>query len=199
MEEEKARRADYPVDPIFVARWSPRAFTGEVVPESELRIMFEAARWAPSSSNLQPWRFLYARAGTPHFEKFLHILNESNQVWAKNAGALIILFSKTLQFSSRDSKLVPSYTHSFDTGTAWGFLALQAWKLGWVAHGMGGFDKERAVTELKVPSGYRPEAAIAIGRHGDKSLLPENLREREAPNGRNPQREFVFEGDFPEN
>lgn len=199
MDEEKARRADYPIDPIFHARWSPRAFTGEPVPESDLRSMFEAARWAPSSSNLQPWRFLYARAGTPHFERFLHLLNEGNQVWAKNAGALVFVLSKTLQVSSRDNKLVPSYTHSFDTGTAWGFFALQALQLGWATHGMAGFDKERALVELKVPSGYRPEAAIAIGRRGDKSLLPEHLRERETPSGRHPQREFVFEGDFPEN
>ncbi|MGA3303642.1 MAG: nitroreductase family protein [Methylovirgula sp.] len=199
MDDANPRHADYPIDPIFIARWSPRAFTGEVVPESDLHSMFEAARWAPSSGNLQPWRFLYARAGTRDFERFLHLLNEGNQVWAQKAGALVIIVSKTLQLSSRDNTLVPSYSHSFDTGTAWGFLALQALHLGWATHGMGGFDKERTVIELKIPQGFRPEAALAIGRRTDKSILPESLAAREVPNGRNPQSEFVFEGDFPEN
>ncbi len=197
MGETNPRRADHPIDPMFLDRWSPRAFTGEAVPEADLRSMFEAARWAPSSSNLQPWRFLYARTGTQHFDRFLGLLNESNQVWAKNAGALVVLVSKTTQVSSRDSKLVPNYNHSFDTGTAWGFFALQALRLGWATHAMTGFDKERSIIELKVPQGYRPEAAIAIGRRGDKTILPEALQAREQPNARNPQKDFVFEGGFP--
>lgn len=198
MDDANPRRADYPIDPIFLARWSPRAFTGEAVPESDLHSMFEAARWAPSSGNLQPWRFLYARAGTPDFERFLHLLNEGNQVWAQKAGALVIIVSKTMQVS-RDGTLVPSYSHSFDTGAAWGFLALQALQMGWATHGMGGFDKERTMIELKIPSGFRPEAALAIGRRTDKSILPDNLAAREVPNQRNPQSTFVFAGDFSEN
>ncbi len=197
MDDSNPRRADHPIDPMFLDRWSPRAFIGEAVPEAELRRMFEAARWAPSSSNLQPWRFLYALRGTPHFDRFLGLLNESNQVWAKNAGALVVLVSKTNQTVVQDNKLVPNYNHAFDTGTAWGFFALQALRLGWATHAMGGFDKERAVIELKVPEGYRPEAAIAIGRRGDKSALPEALQAREVPNARNPQADFVFEGGFP--
>ena len=99
MNDNNPRRADYPIDPMFIRRWSPRAFTGEPVPEADLRSMFEAARWAPSSSNLQPWRFFYALAETPHFAKFLALLSEGNQIWAKNAGALIVLVSKTHQIS----------------------------------------------------------------------------------------------------
>jgi nitroreductase len=191
------RSADYPIDSQFLERWSSRTFTGEAVPEYDLRTMFEAARWAPSSSNLQPWRFLYALAGTPDFDRFLALLNESNRVWAKNAGALVILVSKTTKPVSGTDKVVPSRTHSFDTGTAWGFFALEAMRLGWATHAMAGFDVGRTIVDLKIPDEYRPEAAIAIGRRGDKSLLPESLREREVPSGRRPQKDFAFAGGFP--
>ncbi len=191
------RRADYPIDSQFLERWSSRTFTGEAIPEYDLRTMFEAARWAPSSSNLQPWRFLYALAGTLDFDKFLALLNEGNRVWAKKAGALVILISKTTKPVSDTDKVVPSHTHSFDTGTAWGFFALEAMRLGWATHAMAGFDVARTIVDLKIPDEYRPEAAIAIGRRGDKSLLPEHLRRREVPNGRRPQKDFVFAGGFP--
>jgi nitroreductase len=191
------RVADYPINRQFIERWSPRAFTGEPVPEFDLHTMFEAARWAPSSSNLQPWRFLYALGGTLDFDKFLALLVEGNRVWGKNAGALIILISKTTAPVSGTDKVVPSRTHSFDTGTSWGYLALEAMRLGWAAHAMAGFDVARTIVDLKIPDDYRPEAAIAIGRHGDKSLLPEYLREREIPSNRRPQKDFVFAGGFP--
>jgi nitroreductase len=198
MSEVNPRVADYPIDRQFIERWSPRAFTGEAVPEFDLRTMFEAARWAPSSSNRQPWRFLYALAGTPDFDKFLALLNESNRVWAKNAGALVIVISKTTQPVPGTDKVIPSRTHSFDTGAAWGYLALEAMRLGWATHGMAGFDVARTIVDLKIPDDYRPEAVIAIGRRGDKSLLPEYLREREIPNSRHPQKHFVFAGGFPQ-
>jgi len=197
MSETNPRVADYPIDPQFIERWSPRAFTGEPVPEYDLRTMFEAARWAPSSSNLQPWRFLYALGGTPDFAKFLALLVEGNRVWAKNAGALVILISKTTQPVTGTDKVVPSRTHSFDCGTAWGYLSLEAMRLGFVAHAMAGFDVARTMLDLKIPEDYRAEAAIAIGRRGDKSLLPEYLREREHPNSRHQQKHFVFAGEFP--
>jgi nitroreductase len=197
MNNTTSRQADYPIDSMFIERWSPRAFTGEPVPESALRSMFEAARWAPSASNVQPWRFVYALAGTPDFPKLLGLLVESNQAWAKRAGALVVLVSKTDQVSPKDNSLVPNYSHSFDTGAAWAFFALEAQRLGWATHAMGGFDKARAVTELRLPDDYRPEAAIAIGRRADKAILPEALQAREMPNSRNPQGDFVFEGGFP--
>lgn len=197
MSEVGSRIADYPIDPQFIERWSPRAFTGEPVPEFDLHTMFEAARWAPSSSNLQPWRFLYALGGTVDFGKFLALLAQGNQVWAKNAGALVILISRKVQPVSGTDKLVPSRTHSFDAGAAWGFLALEAMRLGWATHAMAGFDVERTIVDLRIPDDYRPEAAIAIGRRGDQSILPESLRARELPNGRNPQKDFAFEGGFP--
>lgn len=191
------RIADYPIDRQFIERWSPRAFTGEPMPEYDLRTMFEAARWAPSSSNRQPWRFLYALGRTPDFDKFLALLNESNRVWAKHAGALVVLISKTTVPVVGTDKVVPSRTHSFDAGAAWAYLALEALHLGYATHAMAGFDVARTIADLKIPDDYRPEAAIAIGRRGDASLLPEHLREREIPSRRHPQKDFVFAGEFP--
>lgn len=190
------RSADHEIDPIFLERWSPRAFTGEPIPEAELMRIFEAARWAPSSYNSQPWRFIYARRDTPHWQPMLSLLVEFNQSWAKDASVLIMVASSSTMQPIGQDKPVPSYSHSFDAGSAWGCLALQATKLGWHAHGMVGFDKDRAFAELGLPEGYRPEAAIAIGRLGDKSKLPEALQARETPSDRKPLAETVFEGKF---
>ena len=197
MSEVAARQADYPIDKIFLDRWSPRAFTGEEMPEAELMKLFEAARWAPSSYNSQPWRFLYARRGTPHFDKFLNLLNEFNRSWAKDAAVLIVLVSSSTMLPPGKDKPVPSHSHSLDTGAAWENLALQATISGWFCHGMVGFDIERAFGELNVPEGFRVEQCIAVGRRGDKSKLPDALAAREAPNERNPVSSFAFEGGFP--
>jgi nitroreductase len=190
------RTADHDIEPLFLQRWSPRAFTGEPIPEMELARIFEAARWAPSSSNAQPWRFLYAHRNTPRWPLFLGLLSQTNQAWAQHAAVLIVAVSKaTLRRAGRDED-IPSHSHSFDCGAAWASLALQATAMGWHAHGMVGFDIPRAAIELKVPENYRVEAAIAIGRRGDKSALPEALQAREAPNGREPVARFAFEGGF---
>ncbi|WP_234053157.1 MULTISPECIES: nitroreductase family protein [unclassified Xanthobacter] len=191
------RQAEHPIDPLFLDRWSPRAFTGEEIPQGELNAVFEAARWAPSSFNSQPWRCLYARRGTPEFETFLGLLIPYNQQWAKNAAVLIIALSARTFVRPGTTEAQPARNHSFDTGAAWASLALQATKLGWHAHGIGGFDVERTRRELKVPDDYEIEAAIAIGRHGDKSILPESFHKGESPNGRRPITETAFEGAFP--
>jgi nitroreductase len=192
----ETRTADHEIEPLFLQRWSPRAFTGEAIPEAELARIFEAARWAPSSYNSQPWRFLYARRDTPAWAQFLGFLGEGNRGWAQRAAVLIIAISKkTMRPPGRDED-VSSHSHSFDCGAAWAQLALQATAIGWHAHGMVGFDMPRAAAELGVPDDYRVEAAIAIGRRGDKSVLPEALQAREAPNGRNGQDGFVMEGGF---
>ena len=191
------RQADHAIDPIFLERWSPRAFTGEEIPEEELLTMLEAARWAPSSYNSQPARFLYARKNTPHWNKLFGLLGEFNQAWAANAGALIVVVSNSLMLPPGKDRPVPSHSHSFDTGCAWGYLALQAVRSGWFAHAMVGFDMDRAFAELNVPEGHRVEAAIAIGRLGDKSILPEAVQAREMPNSRNPLSQSAFEGGFP--
>jgi nitroreductase len=196
MTQANSRTAAYPIDPLFLERWSPRAFTSEAISERELLSLLEAARWAPSSYNSQPWRFLYARRDTEPWPQFLRLLNEYNQSWAKSAAALLILVSKTTLLPRGADKEVPSYTHSLDAGAAWANLALQATRSGWAAHGMAGFDVPRTAVELGVPAGYRVEAAIAIGRPGDKSLLPEALRAREQPSDRLPLSQLVSEGRF---
>ena len=197
MTDANARHSDHPIDPIFLERWSPRAFTGEPIPEADLMTMLEAARWAPSSYNSQPWRFLWARRGTPHWDRFLDLLVPFNRGWAKDAAALIVLVSNSLMRPPGAEKDVPSHSHSLDAGAASGYLALQANRMGWFVHGMVGFDMDRAFAELNVPVGHRVEAAYAIGRRGDPATLPEGLRAREAPSDRRPLRELAFEGSFP--
>lgn len=196
MTDSNTRHSDYPVDPMFLERWSPRAFTGEGIGSTELLTLLEAARWAPSSYNSQPWRFLYARRDTGHWEKFLDLLVPSNRSWAKDAAALIVLVSNSLMRPPGSDKDVPSHSHSLDAGAASGYLALQANRMGWFVHGMVGFDMDRAFAELNVPAGYRVEAAYAIGRKGDPAHLPEQLRAREMPNNRLPLDQVAFEGGF---
>jgi nitroreductase len=190
------RIADHPIEQQFLERWSPRAYTGEEIPEATLKSLLEAARWAPSSYNAQPWRFIYARRNTPHWDQFLGFLNEFNQSWAKQASALIIVVSKTTSLPPGGTAEVPWPTHSFDTGAAWGYLALQASASGWPAHGMVGILKDKIRAELGLPENYAVEAAVAIGKQGDKSLLPEQLQQRELPSPRKPVAEFASEGKF---
>ncbi len=168
-----SRDADHDIEPLFLERWSPRAFTEEEISEADLFSMFEAARWSPSSYNSQPWVFIYARRSSPHWNKLLGLLNEFNQSWAKRAGAIVIIGSNSVMLPPGAEKAVPSHSHSFDAGAAWGAFALQGTKLGWYSHAMVGFDIPRAFAELDFPEGYRVEAAVAIGRLGDKSILPE--------------------------
>ena len=118
MTSANSRQADHPIDPLFLERWSPRAFTGEVISESDLFTMLEAGRWAASSYNSQPWRFLYARRDTPNWERFLGLLNDFNRSWAKNASALVVLVSNSLMRPPGAEKDVPSHSHSLDAGAA---------------------------------------------------------------------------------
>ena len=187
------RKADYPIDSVFLDRWSPRAMSGEPISEEELFTLFEAARWAPSSYNNQPWRILYARRDTPHWPQFFDLLVEFNQGWAKNAAALVVFISKT----TFDHNGKPAATHSFDTGAAWENFALQAALKGLVVHGMQGFDYDKARTALNVPEGFKVEAMAVIGKPGRKEDLPEKLQQRETPNDRRKLTETVFEGPLP--
>jgi len=186
------RQADHAIEPLFLDRWSPRAMSGEVIPEEDLMVLFEAARWAPSSYNDQPWCILYARRDSEHWSLFFDLLIDLNKGWARNAGVLLLFISKTtLTLNGK-----PSMTHSFDAGAAWENLALQATLKGYVVHGMQGFDYERARTVLNVPDGYRVEAMVAVGKPGRKEDLSEELQKRETPNGRRPLKETICEGPF---
>ena len=192
MKGSEKRRADHPVDNLFIDRWSPRAMSGEEIPEEELMILFEAARWAPSSTNNQPWRILYARRSSEHWPLFYDLLVDSNKVWAKEAAVLLLFISKT----TFDYNGKPYPTHSFDTGAAWENLALQGFLKGYVVHGMQGFDYDRARIALAIPDGFRVEAMAAIGRPGEKETLPAELQNREAPNERRKLEQTICEGPF---
>ena len=186
------RKADFPIEPLLLDRWSPRAMSGEPISREELKRLFEAARWAPSSFNAQQWRALYAHRDTEHWPVFFNLLVEANKVWAKNAAVLVVFISR----KTFDHDNEPSVTHSYDTGAAWENFALQGFRQNLVVHGMEGFDYERARVDLRIPDEFQIEAMAAVGRPGPKELLPERLQKRESPNDRRKVRESIFEGPF---
>jgi nitroreductase len=193
------RTADYAIDPLILERWSPRAFDRSPLDKHLLFTLFEAARWAPSAYNAQPWRFVYALRDTPQWQELLATLLPFNQAWAQHASALVYILSDTLFVPPGQTEPVPATTASFDTGAAWGVLTVQATRLGLHLHGMAGFDHARAAEVLHSGERYRIEAAVAIGRIGDAESLPEALRAREFPSPRKPVSEIAFAGTLPEN
>ncbi|HEX7877049.1 MAG TPA: nitroreductase family protein [Sphingobium sp.] len=184
------------VDPLFIERWSPRAFDGSSIPQQDLDTIFDAARWAPSAFNYQPWRFLYAHRDSADWRRFVDLLLPFNQSWVERASVLIYILSDTLISRPGSDEASPSHSHSFDTGAAWALMALQATRLGYHSHGMTGLDFDRARAELAVPDRFRVEAAVAIGRRADRSVLPEALQSREEPSGRHDIAAFAAAGNF---
>jgi nitroreductase len=191
-----SRHSDLPVDPLFTSRWSPRSYVAKSIPDHDLNTILEAARFAPSASNSQPWRFIYAHRDTPAFDKILSTLIEFNALWAKNASALVLVFSQVSSKSPETGEERPQYSHAFDAGAAWMSLAFQAHILGYHAHAMGGVVHEKAMQVFDVPPSFRLEVAIAIGTKGDKESLPERLQMREAPSPRKPLSEIAGNGVF---
>jgi nitroreductase len=187
------RQPQYPVDALFPNRWSARAMSGAHVIRETLLTLFEAAHWAPSCNNNQPWRFVYALRSGEAWPRFFEMLTPKNKLWCANAGALIVMASKT----TFDHNGKPSKTHSFDAGAAWMSLALQASLLGLVVHGMAGFDYGAAIDAVGLPDGYSIEAMCAVGYPGPAEVLPEDLRAIEKPNGRKTVAEVAFESRFP--
>ena len=180
------------VNDIFVNRWSPRAMSGESLSEDELMGLFEAARWAPSSFNSQPWRFVFVTREDEAWSSFFDLLVEFNQLWARNAGALIIVFSrKNFEHNEEFSR-----SHSFDSGAAWQNLALQGSLNGFVCHGIGGFDHDKARIVGNIPLEFEIEAMIAIGKPGSLDVLPERMRKSDVPSSRKDLSELVFRGKF---
>jgi nitroreductase len=184
------RLSDTGLHPIFLERWSPRSFDGAAVPQADLDAMLDAARWAPSAFNLQPWRFVTVTRDSPRWTEAVATLAPFNAAWAQNAGALVFLLSDTL--IDKDDGPVASPTHDFDAGAAWAQLALQATMSGYHAHGMGGFDRDQARILLDVPERFAIQIAVAIGRRGAADLLPEALRDREQPSPRRPLSATAF-------
>jgi len=190
MDIKHYRQQEYEANEIFMNRWSPRSLKPELIPEEELMKLFEAAKWAPSSFNSQPWRFIYTTRDSVDWEDYLDLLVDFNKSWAKNASALIILVSrKNFEYNEE-----PSTTHSFDTGAAWQNLALQASMQGLVAHGIGGFNHEKAKKTINITKEYHVEAMIVIGKQASKENLPVHLQDKEKPNARKKLKEIVFKG-----
>lgn len=187
-----AREAAHPVDPLFVDRWSPRSFTGEPVPDAVLLSVFEAARWAPSASNAQPWRFLLARHGDAHWDAFVGLLMPRNALWARHASALIVILSE--RCLERRGEMVDNISRSFDAGAAWANFAHQALLLGWHTHGIGGFDHEAARERLAISEDFSVEAMVALGRAGGLDTLHPDFHAGESPSGRRPLDQTVFAG-----
>ena len=192
---QAARTPTHPVNELFLNRWSPRAYSGDSIPQEALLTILEAARWAPSAANGQPWRFVYGHRGTDAFETIYNTLDEGNRRWADKASVLIVIISQTHRQNAA-GEMRPAYTHAFDTGAAWAYFALQATRAGYHAHGMGGIDRAKLMDVLGIPDGFRVEAAAAIGKIAPKETLPEDLMKREVPSTRKPVTEFVSEGRF---
>lgn len=173
---EKSAVSDSNLHALIRNRWSPRAFSDREVSPDELKTLLEAARWAPSASNEQPWRFIVAPKQDPKaFAKVLSVLVEANQVWAKNAAVLMIAVAKKTSSGSQK----PNGHAWHDVGLALGNLVLQAGALGLHVHMMAGFDAAKAREVFHIPDDFDAATAIAVGYLGDPDGLPDKLRERE--------------------
>ena len=188
---QKPAPTNFPVHNLIRDRWSPRAFASKSVEPAVLASLFEAARWAPSSNNEQPWAYLVAtKDDTENFAKTLRVLVEFNAAWAKEAPVLMIAVSR-LNFQNG----TPNRNAFYDTGAATALLSVEATARGLAVHQMAGFDHAKAKKVFEIPEDCEPIAAIAIGYPGDPNSLPEKLRDREvAPRTRKPLSEFVMSG-----
>ncbi len=189
----KAAPTDLPILEAFRERWSPLAFSDRPVEDGKVQTLFEAARWAPSSYNEQPWRYVYATKSDGKMREQMESLLMPGNAWAKNAFLLVVSFAKkTFTFNGKENR------HGLhDTGAASAYLALECPSLGLVAHQMAGFKVDEANTLLGVPGDFVAGSMIAVGYPGNPKDLDSKLQEREnAPRERKPQKEFVFRGKF---
>jgi nitroreductase len=189
---EKLADADHPIHDLLRRRWSPRAFSERIVEPETLRSLFEAARWAPSSNNEQPWYFIVGTKAEPAaYDRLFQCLKEGNKKWAFRAPVLMLSVAR-LNFED-EGTINRHALH--DTGMAAFSLTTQATALGLIVHQMAGFDVEKARADLAIPAGFEPVAMIAVGYAGDPAQLPDYLRERELkPRERKSIREFVSLG-----
>ncbi len=191
---QKPAPSDFPVHELIRERWSPRAFADKPVPQDVLRSIFEAARWAPSSNNEQPWAYIVAmKEHKENFEKMLSVLVEFNAGWAKSASVVALAVAR-LTFAKNNT---PNRNAQYDTGAASALLSMEATAHGLAVHQMAGFDPEKARQVFGIPPGWEPIAALAIGYQGDPASLPPPLKDREiAPRTRKPIAEFVMAGQW---
>lgn len=191
------RQPGHAVAPMFPDRWSPRAFGPAPVGEAAMATLLEAARWAPSASNHQPWRLVWALRGEPAFDRIAAALVPGNRLWAEKAGALIAVTARETLPAPAGGEEGTNRWAAFDTGAAWMSLALQARGLGLVAHAMGGFEPGPLAAAVALPAGHVALAVVAVGHPGRAEDLPEKLRLREVPSGRRALEEISFRGAFP--
>lgn len=186
------REPESKVDAIFLERWSRRALSDRPLSAEQIASLFEAARWAPSASNQQPWLFVYA-SQPESLSRARALLKEQNQRWASRAPLLIFVFARKQNPETGQ----PIRTAAFDTGAAWQSLALQAHQLGLSTRAMGGIHLDQTYDVLSVPrEEYEAIIGIAVGYPAERESLPPDLHEREQPNSRKSAREFVFEGRY---
>jgi nitroreductase len=194
IENKKSTEVEFPVLDVIENRRSRRAYSAQPIEAEKINALFEAARWAPSSMNEQPWAYIYATKDQPElWNKLAEALNESNRVWAQHAPLLILSMSRKTHLRNGAVNGAAKY----DTGAANAFLSLQATQLGLNVHQMGGFDRQRVVENLNIPDTHEPMVIMAIGYPGDAENLPENFKLREvAPRERFTQEFFVMNNPF---
>ena|ERR1700686_718595 len=188
----KRAPTDFPVHDLIAERWSPRAFSNKPVAPDVLQSLFEAARWAPSSSNEQPWAYIVATKDDPeNFAKLLSVLVPFNATWAQHAPVLALAVAKL----SFEKNATPNRNAQYDVGAASAWLTVEATSRGLFVHQMAGYDHDKARQVFDIPAGWEPIAAMAIGYPGDPDSLPQPLRDREvAPRTRKPISTFVMSG-----
>jgi nitroreductase len=193
MEKWKNRLAENPVDPEFIARVSTRAFDpNKSIDQKILASCFEAARWAPSCYNNQPWRYLWAKKGSATYQAITDSMIEFNRIWCKNVPILVVICTRKAFIKNAK----PSVTASLDTGASYMSLVLQAHKYDLATHAMDGFDREKLRKSLSIPDVYHLEALLALGYPGPLNVIPEEIQSKETPTERMPLSQIVSENDF---
>jgi len=187
------REFDYEVIEEIQTRWSPRAFDPErEVPDDDLMGMLEAARYAPSCFNEQPWRFIVGRRGDSNYERIKAALTDSNREWAYKASVLMMILSE----QNFDYNQKPNRWHLFDAGTAWGYLSLEAERRGLITHAMAGYSRDQIREAFNVPEDLSIIAAVAVGYYGDKEALSSKNFEKEKPSPRKSIQEILFQSEM---
>lgn len=191
---QKSSQVEFPVTDLIEQRRSRRSYSSQTIEPEKIHSLFEAARWAPSSMNEQPWSYLYAtRDQTELWNKLISVLNESNRIWAKHAPLLILSLARKTHIRNGAVNVSAKY----DVGAANAFLSMQATHLGLNIHQMGGYDKQKAIEMLNIPETYEPMVIMAVGYLGDADKLSDNLKVREvAPRERYMQEFFVMNKPF---
>jgi len=191
---QKSSQFEFSVADVIEQRRSRRAYSSQPIEPEKIYSLFEAARWAPSSMNEQPWAYLYATKDQPElWNKLVDALNESNRVWAKEAPLLVLSMARKTHLRNGAVNVSARY----DVGAANAFLSMQATHFGLNVHQMGGFDRQKAIENFNIPETHEPIVIMAIGYLGDAESLSENLKQREvAPRERYTQEFFVTNKSF---